>query len=446
MNVAGIPLFSQAPNSKVNDLGKLSGNQSTLFGSLMLQSTSGLQAELIQGMQDVNLQNTMHPLLALLMNSMNGESVEATESSESVLGENLLEELKSLLDQLIQEGLLPQHLNEQMLETEESELPAWFSLLPDDLLTKLTALFKEHTPIEELLGTSSDLQKVESILASYILLDKGNTQHLSGDQKETLQALLKVLHQQFTQQLKSESFTSFMNQPESIQLSKELEKLFTSILAKASDGTKAQVETGVNKLDYLQALYQRASLVERKLTSTSQDSNSKVAFMGVENAGPMSRVQQFALFMEQAPTKQVNQEQFIKDFQSILAKSNFQNATGGMKLLIKLYPENLGQLRIEVIQQQGQLIARIVASNATAKEMLDSQLQGLKNAFTSQNIQVEKIEILNSQNLQQQFDRSLDKDGNNQQSSNRDKNKEQEENQNDSFESAFQEELMNLEV
>jgi flagellar hook-length control protein FliK len=86
-------------------------------------------------------------------------------------------------------------------------------------------------------------------------------------------------------------------------------------------------------------------------------------------------------------------EQFVKEFQNTLSKSQMMSQPNMSKLLIKLYPEQLGSLRIELLQQNGVMTAKILASTATAKEMLDSQIQGLKHAFTSQNLQVEKIEI-----------------------------------------------------
>lgn len=69
-------------------------------------------------------------------------------------------------------------------------------------------------------------------------------------------------------------------------------------------------------------------------------------------------------------------------------------------MFLRLNPENLGSLRIELIQKDSQLTARILTSTGAAKEMLDSQVNGLKQALHSQNIQVERIEI--SQQLSQQ--------------------------------------------
>ncbi|WP_171050827.1 flagellar hook-length control protein FliK [Bacillus sp. BHET2] len=91
--------------------------------------------------------------------------------------------------------------------------------------------------------------------------------------------------------------------------------------------------------------------------------------------------------------RSIQYEQFVKEFQQILSKAQMTTQPNMSKLLIKLYPEQLGSLRIELLQQNGVMTAKILASTSTAKEMLDSQIQGLKHAFSAQNLQVEKIEI-----------------------------------------------------
>lgn len=91
-------------------------------------------------------------------------------------------------------------------------------------------------------------------------------------------------------------------------------------------------------------------------------------------------------------------EALIREMQNIFKRSLFGQTGGTNRLLIKLYPEHLGQVRIELLQTNGVMTARILASTALGKEMLDSQLHQLRQAFVQQNIQVERIDI--SQTLQ----------------------------------------------
>ncbi|MGE7917862.1 flagellar hook-length control protein FliK [Viridibacillus sp. NPDC093762] len=94
------------------------------------------------------------------------------------------------------------------------------------------------------------------------------------------------------------------------------------------------------------------------------------------------------------PTNKASQaETFVKEFQAIMNRSQISNAQGMTKLLIKLYPENLGTIRVELVQKDGVMTARLLASTAIGKEMLDSQLNSLKQGLVNQNIQLDRIDV-----------------------------------------------------
>ncbi|MEL3971327.1 flagellar hook-length control protein FliK [Rossellomorea oryzaecorticis] len=156
----------------------------------------------------------------------------------------------------------------------------------------------------------------------------------------------------------------------------------------------------------------------------------------------LPKTEQFTMTLSQAKG-QIQYEQFVKELQSILSKSQMQTQPNMTKLLIKLYPEQLGSLRIELLQQNGIMTAKILATTATAKELLDSQLQGLKQAFTSQNLQVEKIEIsqaLSDPERQSKGQSQQQSNGQAKQSQHEPKNNEEEDS------ASFKEYLVNSEV
>ncbi|MEK5071126.1 flagellar hook-length control protein FliK [Sporosarcina sp. FSL K6-1508] len=136
-------------------------------------------------------------------------------------------------------------------------------------------------------------------------------------------------------------------------------------------------------------------------------------------------------------------ETLIKEMQNIFKRSNFGQTGGTNRLLVKLYPEHLGQVRIELLQINGVMTARILASTALGKEMLDSQLHQLRSAFLQQNLQVERIDI--SQTLQdisknereQAFNQHFRKEG---------QDTEEQHEQNDEEEMTFQEYMIELEA
>lgn len=102
-------------------------------------------------------------------------------------------------------------------------------------------------------------------------------------------------------------------------------------------------------------------------------------------------------FQVTLPTaKPAQSEALLKEMQAIINKAQISNAQGITRLTMKLYPENLGTIRIELVQNDGVLTARLLASTSHGRDLLDSQSQQLKLAFAQQNIQLERLDIAQS--------------------------------------------------
>ncbi|MFJ7469017.1 flagellar hook-length control protein FliK [Peribacillus frigoritolerans] len=157
----------------------------------------------------------------------------------------------------------------------------------------------------------------------------------------------------------------------------------------------------------------------------------------------MTKLEQFVLAAPKGE-QTVSQEEFVKQFENILSKANFSGTNGVNKLLIRLNPEHLGSLRIELIQKDGMLSAKILATTAQAKDMLENQIHGLKQAFSGQNIQIEKIEISQAFNAfnSEKFSQKDAEEHSEQQESKEERNDETE----SEFMGSFADALLNLEV
>ncbi|MEQ6356398.1 flagellar hook-length control protein FliK [Lysinibacillus sp. M3] len=94
--------------------------------------------------------------------------------------------------------------------------------------------------------------------------------------------------------------------------------------------------------------------------------------------------------------KPAQSEALLKEMQAIINRAQISNAQGITRLTLKLYPENLGTIRIELVQNDGVITARLLASTAQGRELLDSQAHQLKQAFVQQNIQVDRLDIAQS--------------------------------------------------
>lgn len=136
-------------------------------------------------------------------------------------------------------------------------------------------------------------------------------------------------------------------------------------------------------------------------------------------------------------------EALVREMQNVFKRANFGQTGGTNRLLIKLYPEHLGQVRIELLQVNGIMTARILASTALGKEMLDSQLNQLRQAFLQQNLQVERIDV--SQTLQD-TSRSDREQAFNQQFKREGQEAESQQEQNEDDQLSFEEYMIELEV
>jgi len=135
---------------------------------------------------------------------------------------------------------------------------------------------------------------------------------------------------------------------------------------------------------------------------------------------------------------------FVKEFQSIIERMQISKNMAGTKLLIKLYPENLGSIRVELSQKDGLLTARFLASTAIGKELLESQIQQLKQGLVNQHIQLDRIDVAQAlseparnEKGQQQFQ---------QQSFKQQTNDEQQQPEEKEERSSFEDFLMEMEV
>ncbi|MEN0659401.1 flagellar hook-length control protein FliK [Caldifermentibacillus hisashii] len=142
--------------------------------------------------------------------------------------------------------------------------------------------------------------------------------------------------------------------------------------------------------------------------------------------------------------KPVTMERFIKDFETILAKSKFYQNGQVQKLTIQLKPEHLGTLKIELIQQHNELVAKIISSTTSARELLESQSQALKQALVQQNIPINRIDFLDDIQ-QERFNHQQPNQNNDQRGYQQHEEKKDEQN-NEDFIKTFKATLLNYEI
>src|SRR5690625_927134 len=92
-------------------------------------------------------------------------------------------------------------------------------------------------------------------------------------------------------------------------------------------------------------------------------------------------------------SEQVN-EQLLTQFEKVMSQSRFmQQLSGDKQLLLKLTPESLGTIRVELTEVGGEMLVKLTATSQMAKEALEANAKELRHMFAPQNIVIEKQEL-----------------------------------------------------
>lgn len=159
---------------------------------------------------------------------------------------------------------------------------------------------------------------------------------------------------------------------------------------------KELLSTLSTKAESIQAQNTKTDLPFAKLNDSQTLTVKLVDSNGNDNVSTLSstvKTSTTTVTLTLPANKAAQGEAFVKEFQAIMNRSQFSNNAAGTKLLIKLYPENLGSIRVELMQKDGVMTARFLASTAVGKQMLESQLQQLKQGLVNQNIQLDRIDV-----------------------------------------------------
>lgn len=415
MDVAMMQMMTKSTSTKTtkpttvsSTEGKINGTSSkdniskfgTVFGQLMSSSTQTNQSS----------QTTATNKLDDLQSILNAES---------------MEEVLDLLGIPHDDGLLMLQLGE------DGKAVAMDEMLNLDNILNALGIDEEQLQkiVQQLLGEEKEASDVWELLS---LVD-AQAPILQAQIGAALQGEGQVTPKEATQLLQVLKLTQLVGQK--TDLTSNQENLLSSvkdILTSLQTQVGTQVSTKTTITFPLQG-FQQVQVTKQSETST----NDMVTPQTVQTKPDT--------FQVTLPTaKPAQSEALLKEMQAIINRAQISNAQGITRLTIKLYPENLGTVRIELVQNDGVLTARLLASTAHGRELLDSQAHQLKQAFVQQNIQVDRLDI--AQSLQdadrQQRDQSFFNNFFKQQ-----QDDEQEQNNNDDDEGlSFSDYLINEEV
>lgn len=339
--------------------------------------------------------------------------------------------LKDVFDQLgieYDEGMMLINLEGQMLPINEmmdlENLAAMLEMTPEQLESLVQQLLKEEMPLEDVWAM---LEQAPALLAQITSILQGESSEVPPKDAAKVAEFLKlaqmigmkadtVYQQEFQLNETKNALQSLVAQLQPQQSQQETAKpnVFQQVVQQASASqTQAKQETDVTQV---QGQHHNTSVTTKTVTVTL----------------PAERPAQ--------------SEALAKEIQNLINRSQLSNNQGTMRLVLKLFPENLGQIRIEVMQKDGMMQARLLATTSSGKELLDSNLHQLKTAFAAQNIQMDRIDVAQSlQDAERSRDQNFFSNFFRQQQEEQEEKKNEDEEQ-QSFDELLAEQVFNEEV
>ncbi|ODV55213.1 flagellar hook-length control protein FliK [Lysinibacillus fusiformis] len=320
----------------------------------------------------------------LSSSTQSNQSSQATPNNEladlqQVLNADSLEEVLDLLGIPHDDGLLILQLGEDGKAVSMDEM-----LDLDNILNALGIEDEQLQKIvQQLLGEEKEASDVWELLS---LVD-AQAPILQAQIGSALQGEGQVTPKEATQLLQVLKLAQLVGQKS--DLTAPQENLLTTVKSLLTT-LQTQVETIQVTTTKSTGTFSLQGFQQVQMTKQSETSSNEMVTPQTVQTKPDT-------FQITLPTaKPAQSEALLKEMQAIINRAQISNAQGITRLTIKLYPENLGTIRIELVQNDGVLTARLLASTAHGREMLDSQAHQLKQAFVQQNIQVDRLDIAQS--------------------------------------------------
>lgn len=311
-----------------------------------------------------------------------------SESLSKIMKTNSLEEFLNELGIEVDEAML-------MVSVDGSEIPVDQLLNAESLLSILNVDEEQlQEIIDQLTLEGANVQDIWTLLEQAPMLLNEVVTGMSGEStisEEDATVLLQFL--KLAQLAGEKTDTVYQQQYALSNLKNALETAGPQIVQLMQSNQQGQSNSATSSTVFQQLL--QPVTTEQKVEVVTTTSNSNNEGMLQQNQ-QSSQVRTVTVNLPTNPASQ--SEALAKEIEDLLKRSQVSNQQGSIKLMLKLFPENLGQIRIEIVQQNGVMTARLLASTSAAKELLDSNLNQLKTAFVAQNIQMDRIDI--SQSLQ----------------------------------------------
>ncbi|WNR46648.1 flagellar hook-length control protein FliK [Paenibacillus roseipurpureus] len=116
--------------------------------------------------------------------------------------------------------------------------------------------------------------------------------------------------------------------------------------------------------------------------------------------GDLQKLQQAAIAADKTAPTVITAANFTEEMTThVLKNMKITLSEGFSEAKLSLFPKNLGHIDVKITMQDGQLFAQFAADSLAGKQLLESQLPQLRQALLTQGLQVEKLEVTQSEQM-----------------------------------------------
>lgn len=327
------------------------------------------------------------------------EETEATEETTEAVEEELNEKAEELVEEIAKELGVSIEDVEKVLEELGISMAGLFD---KENLTQVVVVLSGAEDVTQIVMDEELFAQVNNLLGKMEKM----LNEVANDTNVTAEELMEyVSKEEFKGEFKTENSDVKVLEAEVVTEAEETDVAdtakFDADTTEAIDKTETentvkvtQTKTSKSTNGHTQSdlSHENAETNQQFLTNVASDNNLQNVALNVDNG--MSPYLTFE-------AREIMQQ--ILDYIKVSVKPDMTS------LQMQLNPEELGTLQIEVTNKNGMLTAQFTTQDESVKAVIESQLIQLKENMNEQGLKVQAVEVTVAS---QQFDRNLDKNGN----------------------------------
>lgn len=327
------------------------------------------------------------------------EETEATEETTEAVEEELNEKAEELVEEIAKELGVSIEDVEKVLEELGISMAGLFD---KENLTQVVVVLSGAEDVTQIVMDEELFAQVNNLLGKMEKM----LNEVANDTNVTAEELMEyVSKEEFKGEFKTENSDVKVLEAEVVTEAEETDVADTAKYdadtTEAIDKTETentvkvtQTETSKSTNGHTQSdlSHENAETNQQFLTNVASENNLQSVALNVDNG-----LNPYLTF----EAREIMQQ--ILDYIKVSVKPDMTS------LQMQLNPEELGTLQIEVTNKNGMLTAQFTTQDESVKAVIESQLVQLKENMNEQGLKVQAVEVTVAS---QQFDRNLDKNGN----------------------------------